>query len=228
MMKETQRQKPESGTPSDEKSTSYKKIFPGKDVKDTDGSHDSLPPGQSDRGSLEQIPQRRKGKSQKQDSSIFFQQIEKNSTGVLRNNGEDEKLGYDTKHSIPQSDKASKTGINTKHHVLSENEQMKPVRIFKKDRSLLDSLHHSGRESESLAPKLQSSAPKQPVSFSVRNKGRKEPRLVIGRLRVEVIPPTPPVERQKIIRSTPPQKRSIQDLKTNSSLNKLRFGLGQM
>jgi hypothetical protein len=143
----------------------------------------------------------------------------------------------DINHSISHPDKASETshpdrasenGINTKRHRVYENERMKPGEIFQKDTPLKDHLHSPGRNAEPLTPKLQPFAPEQPHAFSVHKKERKEPRLVIGRLKVEVVPSPPPVERQKIIRSTPPRHTSIPDLKTHSSINKLRFGLGQM
>lgn len=231
MNRGTQRHRPESVTPSDkagEAGTPYILQSQEKDFKEKDESPDFLPPDFIKKEFFEQIPKIRIGKPLRQDSSIFFQEIEKNNNSVLRNNGKNEKPGYDTEDSSPKPDEVSKAEINTKHHRLSENEQERSGEILKKYKSLIEPLNHSAKKSEPLTQRLQPSAPKQPHAFSVSKKDQKGPRLVIGRLKVEVVPPAPKAEKQKIIRSTIPQQKSIPDLKRISSVNKLRFGLGQM
>jgi hypothetical protein len=75
-------------------------------------------------------------------------------------------------------------------------------------------------------PKLQPKMPGNPVSPPVFQRGDREPKLVIGRLKVEVVapPPTPP-EREivRVISHTPEPQRE-----NSSSRCKLRFGLGQI
>lgn len=82
------------------------------------------------------------------------------------------------------------------------------------------------REPVSELTELSPMPPISPVTSPVYRKDSQEKRLVIGRLKVEVVKPPPVITQKRTVRVTP--RRQQPQRESGISRSRLRFGLGQM
>lgn len=85
-------------------------------------------------------------------------------------------------------------------------------------------------DSESDAPVqiLRPPAPIDSTPAPIQKTSKREPRLVIGRLKVEVVTPPPEKPKQTAVRAAPRAVKSARSSERSSFSSKLRFGLGQV
>lgn len=102
---------------------------------------------------------------------------------------------------------------------LIEDEQMDRV---------VDGFTPSSLSVDMPVPELRPKPPIDSTLFSIPKKDSTERRLIIGNLKVEVVPPPPVTTEQAPVRSTSRTARSQSRQEVSSSRDKLRFGLGQM
>lgn len=184
-------------------------------------------------------PLGKKNKLANIEQSIVNRTSEDNEQPILRHTEKPGKVIFDSENPAPVRPVFVEPNVTHEQHnpAIRESSKtiLKPVRQATDESTATDlSPHESKTHEKKKQPdklpvqELRPTAPITATLFSPAKPADTEPRLVIGRLKVEVLPPPVTTEQATVRTTTPHTGKSQPRREVSNSPYKLRFGLGQM